>query len=112
MTLPCQRDLFDIPADIAYFNCAYMSPLPRRSVEAGERGLGRKARPWEIRPPHFFDESERARELFAQLLFSYKLNARTVFFLGYSGNGASLTETDFLATDRTVFLKLSYAWLL
>ncbi len=68
VTIDCQRELFDIPEDVAYFNCAYMSPLPRRSVEAGERGLRRKTRPWEIRPPHFFDESERAREVFAQLI--------------------------------------------
>ncbi len=68
MTISCQRELFDIPEDVTYLNCAYMSPLPLRSIEAGERGLKRKAHPWEIRPPHFFDESERARALFAQLI--------------------------------------------
>ncbi len=39
--LPCQRHLFDIPEDVAYLNCAYMSPLMRSVVEAGKRGMAR-----------------------------------------------------------------------
>jgi len=66
--LPCQRHLFDIPDEIAYLNCAYMSPLLRRVTEAGQRAVARKARPWEITPAHFFSEVGRARRLFATLL--------------------------------------------
>ena len=66
--LPCQRALFDLPDDVAYFNCAYMSPLMHRVVEAGQHGLARKARPWQIAPVDFFTESERARSLFARLI--------------------------------------------
>ena len=65
--LPSQRHLFDIPAEVAYFNCAYMGPLPRESVAVGEKALARKARPWEIRPPHFFEATEQARQVFARL---------------------------------------------
>jgi len=66
--LPCQRHLFDIPDEIAYLNCAYMSPLLRRVTEAGQRAVARKARPWEITPADFFSEVGRARRLFATLL--------------------------------------------
>ena len=66
--LPCQRHLFDLPREIAYFNAAYMTPLLRASLEAGRAGLARKARPWTIRPADFFSEPERARELAAKLL--------------------------------------------
>jgi len=66
--IPCQRHLFDIPEDVAYFNCAYMSPLLREVREAGERGMARKAQPWKIRPADFFSDSERARGLFAELV--------------------------------------------
>jgi selenocysteine lyase/cysteine desulfurase len=45
-----------------------MSPLSRAAVEAGRRGLERKAHPWNIRAEHFFDESERVRTLFARLI--------------------------------------------
>lgn len=66
--LPSQRDLFDIPADVAYLNCAYMSPLSRAAVAAGEAGMRRKARPWEVTPQDFFTDSERVRALFAQII--------------------------------------------
>jgi selenocysteine lyase/cysteine desulfurase len=67
-TIPSQRHLFDLPRDVAYLNCAYMSPLLHAAVEAGDRGLRRKARPWELTPAQFFDEAERARALFAGLM--------------------------------------------
>ena len=66
--LPNQRHLFDLPRDVAYFNCAYMSPLMHSALEAGRLGLGRKAQPWAIVPAHFFEGPERVRSLFAQLI--------------------------------------------
>lgn len=66
--IPCQRALFQIPEEVAYFDCAKMSPLLNGAAEAGRLGLLRKARPWEIRADHFFDESERVRGLFARLI--------------------------------------------
>ena len=68
MILPNQRALFDIPDDVTYLNCAYMSPLMQSVTEAGKRGVMRKAAPWEISPPDFFTESESLREVFAGLI--------------------------------------------
>ena len=67
-TIACQRHLFDIPEEVAYFDCAKMSPLLLSAAEAGRRGLMRKAHPWAIRAEHFFDESDRVRALFAELI--------------------------------------------
>lgn len=66
--IPCQRHLFDIPDDVAYLNCAYMSPLMLSAREVGLEGAARKCRPWEILPRHFFDDAEIARTLFARLI--------------------------------------------
>ncbi len=66
--IPCQRHLFDIPEDVAYFNCAYMSPLMNKVVAAGQKSAALKGQPWRISPPDFFSTPERARELFAQLI--------------------------------------------
>ena len=66
--IPSQRDLFDIPRDVAYLNCGYMSPLSKKVIEAGNRGLRRKAQPWNVTSDDFFRESETARALFAQLI--------------------------------------------
>ncbi len=68
MMIPCQRHLFDIPDHIAYFNCAYMSPLMHQVVAAGQQAVTLKAQPWQISPPDFFSTPERARELFARLI--------------------------------------------
>jgi hypothetical protein len=57
--------------------------------------------------------AERDKHLFSQLLFSYKLNPQTVFFLGYSDNqlGGQLGQdvTALTRSDRTVFAKIGYA---
>ncbi len=66
--IPCQRHLFDLPDDVAYLNCAYMSPLLKRAAAIGAAAVARKCRPWTITAEDFFADSERARELFAELL--------------------------------------------
>ncbi|HEU5218810.1 MAG TPA: aminotransferase class V-fold PLP-dependent enzyme [Gemmatimonadales bacterium] len=68
MPISSARQLFDIPRDIAYFNCAYMSPLLQSAREAGERAVARKSRPWEIAPAHFFEAVERPRARVAGLI--------------------------------------------
>src|ERR1700676_3752538 len=66
--IPCQRHLFDIPDDIAYLNCAYMSPLMKPALEAGTVGLARKAHPWELTPDQFFTGADEFGATAAQLL--------------------------------------------
>ncbi len=68
MILPCQRHLFEIPEEVSYLNCAYLSPLMKAVSEAGVAGLRRKAAPWEIVAEDFFTGSEAARSGFARLL--------------------------------------------
>ena len=66
--IPCQRHLFDIPDDVAYLNCAYLSPLMKPALEAGTAGLARKAHPWELTPEKFFTGSDEFRTTAAPLL--------------------------------------------
>ncbi len=66
--IPCQRALFDIPDDVAWLNCAQMSPLMKPAIAAGESAVRRKAHPWTIRPIDFFTDSEAARALFAEIV--------------------------------------------
>ena len=62
-TIPSQRGLFDIPSDVAYLNCAYMSPLMKPVVAAGEAAVQHKARPWQIQSGDFFSLPERFKPL-------------------------------------------------
>ncbi|MCP4689236.1 MAG: aminotransferase class V-fold PLP-dependent enzyme, partial [Desulfobacterales bacterium] len=66
--IPCQRHLFHLPDDIAYFNCAYTSPLMRTAEEAGRAAMERKRSPWTITPADFFETIEENRKLFARLV--------------------------------------------
>jgi selenocysteine lyase/cysteine desulfurase len=65
--LPVQRELFDIPDDVAYFNCASLSPQLKAAVEAGAAALARRARPWRIGGGDWFSDVEERRALFARL---------------------------------------------
>lgn len=67
----------------------------------------------ELDPTLYSDEREpRERRLASQVLFSYKLNPRTVLFVGYSDNRIGSQEFAPVLADRTVFAKLGYAWTL
>jgi len=102
MQIPCQRHLFDIPRDIAYLNCAYMSPLLKRVRDAGVHGLSRKAQPWEIVPGDFFSGSDALRTAFAELI-----NARAddIALVPAAGYGVSTAARNLpLSRGQTVVL--------
>lgn len=67
-----------------------------------------------IRDPSLYREEVDAnkRNLGTQLLYSYKINQQTVFFLGYSDS--SFRDDSFnqlKKTGKTLFMKMSYSWL-
>ena len=63
-----QRDAFDVPADVAYFNTANLSPLLHRVRDAGMEALARRGSPWTISSEDWFSDVERLRGLFARLV--------------------------------------------
>ena len=62
-----QRHLFDIPDDIAYFNCAYYSPLLNESGNRLIEGVKSKSHPWERTPSDFFTDAEKIRKSVADI---------------------------------------------
>jgi selenocysteine lyase/cysteine desulfurase len=65
--IPSQRHLFDIPDDIAYFNCASNSPQLNESQRRLNEGVRSKSHPWERTPQSFFDDAETIRRLSAEI---------------------------------------------
>jgi selenocysteine lyase/cysteine desulfurase len=63
-----ERASFDIPEDVTYINCAYLSPLLNTVVSVGREAVARKARPWQILHKDFFEEVEALRVMFAGLI--------------------------------------------
>jgi selenocysteine lyase/cysteine desulfurase len=66
--LTCQKHLFSLPDEVAYLNCAYMSPLPLAVELAGYQGVARKALPFEISADDFFSEVAEVKKLFSRLI--------------------------------------------
>lgn len=66
-TITPQRHLFDIPEDIAYFNCAYNSPQLNASRVRLQAGAVGKSHPWQRTAASFFDDAESIRRLAAGL---------------------------------------------
>lgn len=56
-------------------------------------------------------KDKRSRNFSTQLVYSYKINPQTLFYLGYSDGGYQNDELEHLERDqRTIFTKFSYAW--
>ena len=66
--LESQRHLFEIPPEIAYFNCAYNAPLLVESAKVLVEGALSKCQPWQRKPNDFFDDAEQFRKLAARAL--------------------------------------------
>lgn len=62
-----QRHLFDIPDYIAYFNCAYYSPLLNESRNRLLEGAKSKSHPWERTASDFFTDAEQIRKSASEL---------------------------------------------
>ena len=54
--------------------------------------------------------ARESRDFFTQLLFSYKVNAQTALYFGYVSGGSATERAPLTQTNRTVFGKVSYAW--
>jgi hypothetical protein len=57
------------------------------------------------------EEDAESRDLFLQLLFSYKVNAQTALYFGYTSGVNGTDRFAMTHEKRTLFAKLGYAWL-
>ena len=66
--ISCQRQLFDIPDDVAFFNFSALAPILKSSRDAGLISVTKKVQPWHVGHAERIDEPERLRTLFAGLI--------------------------------------------
>ena len=60
---------------------------------------------------YFYQVSQINKDYGSQLVYSYKINAQTLFYLGYSDRGYQDDSLKNIERDqRTFFTKVSYAW--
>lgn len=63
-----QKHLFQLPNDITYLNCAYMSPLLKSVEEVGIAAMQRKRNPIVVTADDFFADGEKLKALAGQLV--------------------------------------------
>ena len=104
MPLALQRDRFTIPRDVAYLNAAYMGPLSKTVVAAGEAGVRLKAAPWTVQPDDFFAPSERVRALAGKL---YGASANDIAFVPSVSYGTAVAARNLPVTkgQEVLFLE-------
>jgi selenocysteine lyase/cysteine desulfurase len=66
--LPCQNELFQIPAEICYLNAAYMGPSLRSTATKWATGVAAKSQPWELTKDDFYEDSELLRRTYGELI--------------------------------------------
>src|SRR5262249_29621503 len=81
--LASQRDLFDLPRDVAYLNAAAWSPLPRATQEAGRAAMARKGQPWLLPASFAGEQHERARRAAARLIGADPADVALISSVGY-----------------------------
>src|SRR5260370_15290230 len=67
MSILNARDLFEIPQDVTYLNCANMAPQLKLVTQAGIDAVHAKATPWKLSAPEWFSGAETLRGLAARL---------------------------------------------
>lgn len=66
------------------------------------------------RDPSLYEDPVAALDenLLTQILFAYKINPKTVLFLGYSDGFVGEDDIDLTRESRALFLKIGYSWVL
>ena len=66
--LKCQKHLFQLDKDIHYLNCAYKAPLLKSAENTLINSLEKERNPYHYKPNDFFESTEMARVLFADMI--------------------------------------------
>jgi len=108
------RAEFDIPRDICYLNAAYMTPQPRRVLQAAIDGAEQRATPWQITPADFFSKVEKLREAFAKQVNCSSENIAIVPSAGYgvavAANNLAIESGEIIMVLDDQFPSNYYSW--
>ncbi len=99
-----QRHLFDIPDEIAYFNCAYNSPQLLESQARLYAGVGMKSHPWERTPASFFEDAETIRRLSSEIFGGDPLGYAIVPSASYGISSAARAIEPHLRPGDTILV--------
>jgi selenocysteine lyase/cysteine desulfurase len=108
------RSEFDLPRDICYLKAAYMTPQPKRVLQAAIRGAENRAHAWQVTPADFFDQVEALRSSFARLLACSSENIAIVPSASYgiatAANNMKLGPGESVVVLADQFPSNYYSW--
>lgn len=108
------RAEFEIPREVCYLNAAYMTPQPRRVVDAAYRGAKMRSQPWRIAPADFFTNVESLRTSFARMVGCSPENVAIVPSAGYgvavAARNLPLQSGDVVVVMNDQFPSNYYSW--
>jgi len=108
------KSLFDIPDDVTYLNCSYMSPMLKNALEAGIEGLKLKTRPWSIQSHDFFSVTEEVRSLAANIIncdpHDIALIPSASYGLATAASNLSIADTEQIIVLEEEFPSNFYIW--
>ncbi|MBT1688620.1 aminotransferase class V-fold PLP-dependent enzyme [Dawidia soli] len=114
MIIPNQKELYTLPDEVTYLNCASLSPLLRSVEEAGTWGLYERRHPWEIAAAQWFEPVETLRELFARIIRADRDNVALVPAVSYgiavAAKNIPLTKHQTIVVLDQQYPSNVYAW--
>ena len=63
----CKKELFKIPNEITFLNCAYQGPKLKSSEVEGIKGIELQMNPSNVQPKDFFENPNKVRKSFSKL---------------------------------------------
>ncbi len=102
MILENQKNLFDIPSDTTFLNCANMSPLLKTVSKAGNNAIEKRSHPWLIQIKDWFEPAEELRNLFAKIINADKENIGLITSVSY---GIAIAANNiYLNANQTILI--------
>ena len=110
----CQRHLFDVPREIAYFNCAAFTPFLLSVAEAGHGAVTRRVHTWKINSEELADGADRARTLFGRIINADRdaiaITPATSYSIAVAAANLDLAEGQTIVVVQDQFPSNYYVW--
>ena len=110
-----QSHLFNLPEDITYLNCSYMSPMLKSVAEVGVRGIYGKEDPTVVKTEDFFNNTSAARKEFGRLINAPAQNCVIVPSVSYGmanvARNLKAGKGDNIVVADEQFPSNVYAWM-
>ncbi len=107
MILPNQKQLFNIPGDTVFLNCAYMSPHLNSVTQAGVDAITKRSSPWKFTVDDWFQPAEELKKLFAAIIHADPENIALIPSVSY-GIAVAAKNFQLKANQKIILLDQEY----